>query len=27
MAAHGWYKKRQLPFWRPHVDAALAAAR
>jgi hypothetical protein len=26
MAAHGWYKKRQLPFWRPHVDAALAAA-
>jgi hypothetical protein len=27
MAAHGWYKKRQLSFWRPHVDAAVAAAR
>jgi hypothetical protein len=26
MAAHGWYKRRHLQFWRPHVAAALAAA-
>jgi len=26
MAAHGWYKRRQLQFWEPHVAAARAAA-
>ena len=26
MAAHGWYKRRQLAFWEPHVAAARAAA-
>ena len=26
MAAHGWYKRKQLGFWEPHVAAALAAA-
>jgi hypothetical protein len=27
MAAHGWYRRRQRPFWAPHVAAALAQAR
>ena len=26
MAAHGWYKRRQLEFWGPHVAAARVAA-